>query len=63
MVNRALPTIEEDMVDDYTDHSRLGLVKKGRNANKENKEQVLSVRDSYDKGALNGKNYRVLGPP
>ena len=28
LVNRGLPTIQEDLVDDYADHSRLGLVKK-----------------------------------
>ena len=60
---KVLPTIEEDLVDDYTDHSRLGLVKKGQHANKENKEPLLSVRDSYDIGAQNSKNYRALGPP
>lgn len=46
MANRALPTIQEDFIDDYADHSRLGLVKKGKNDNKENREPPLSVRDS-----------------
>lgn len=49
VANRALPTIHEDFVDeDYADHSRLGLIKKGKNSNKENREPPLSVRDSYE---------------
>ena len=64
VANKALPTIQEDFVDDdYADHSRLGLVKKNKHSNKENMHQPLSVRDSYDQSSRMGKNYRALGPP
>lgn len=63
MANRALPTIQEDFIDDYADHSRLGLVKKGKNDNKENREPPLSVRDSQEQNSRFGSKYRPLNPP
>lgn len=62
--NRALPTIQEDFVDDYGDHSRLGLIKKSKDSNKENVSPPLSVRDSYDQlNTRNQSKYRALVPP